>query len=829
MRWGFVWFLLGWLSVEWINALNWAQSTGIRSQGVSYPSLTPWSARWGHGLVSDGVSLYLLGGDDFRGSNDGGGGMHNDVWRTTGSNWAVVPTVLTGEIKLLSTMTWKQIGGDRLPPTGVSYLEWLECFSRRWQGAAQCSEAEDPYGGDRRQWSPRRGHSAFYFKPDESSTENLWVIGGRAMDKVGSNAEPALKNDVWRSADGYTWRLVNPGCLFYDPQAYPGLGAEGASCNDETDCYGNSICVNELTDQRTTGTVFNSANRCRCQIFSARERHAVTVFENKIYLSGGTQNLKLTRCGDYPCNGGYEDIADDIWTSTDGEIWTKVPSMSHRFTDHKLIENGNSLFIVSFMHEPIDIFSQYTSNQSYFDAERGVVLDGLSYPRTINQMNIPGDYNDEQYVYVRNNDEIFKYVNGVGWQPISDDANNMRSKLYVWRDAPVHRLGSSIDAVDVGHMNDLGIYTIRDLTKASAQTIVDLRETHGIAQICKHLKRAEAVLNKCIIKPEYPDGYFESPDRIVIQSPMTNPYSYLRGSIDANQVVATPVATTPHLIYGADGCQQAELLEEQRPDLNLVPIYQSDADRGYVPDLTCRWGFSHRTNVGAINYRNRLYVIGGVESVRADDLVYQEQGDTWYRDDTIPSTLISMKPENKTSDTEFLFQCDEAGCIFEYQIYQVDETTDKLLLLEWTRTNGSIDLITWLDEGPGSGFYQLQVRAIDPAGNTDDVFDEGRNQLTWIYVPLIPIGLVLGILFGFLMIGVAVYLEIKRRKKKKALERYALKRMRRKFKGMQKKTQKEDDTKKHKKKKTKKEGKSEDKKKTKKKTTKTKEPSKKNA
>ena len=44
--------------------------------------------------------------------------------------------------------------------------------------------------------------------------------------------------------------------------------------------------------------------------------------------------------------------------------------------------------------------------------------------------------------------------------------------------------------------------------------------------------------------------------------------------------------------------------------------------------------------------------------------------------------------------------------------------------------------------------------------------------------------LILGITFGTIFLGVGLYLEIRRRKKKRAMERYAIKRMRRKFKGV---------------------------------------------
>merc|ERR1711907_601900 len=48
------------------------------------------------------------------------------------------------------------------------------------------------------------------------------------------------------------------------------------------------------------------------------------------------------------------------------------------------------------------------------------------------------------------------------------------------------------------------------------------------------------------------------------------------------------------------------------------------------------------------------------------------------------------------------------------------------------------------------------------------------------------VGLIVGSILGFFAIVGGVYLEVRRRKKKAAMERYAIKRMRRKFKGVQK-------------------------------------------
>ena len=53
---------------------------------------------------------------------------------------------------------------------------------------------------------------------------------------------------------------------------------------------------------------------------------------------------------------------------------------------------------------------------------------------------------------------------------------------------------------------------------------------------------------------------------------------------------------------------------------------------------------------------------------------------------------------------------------------------------------------------------------------------------TWSYQPPDPVEFILAVVFTILGIIILLYVEYKRRKRKKAMEKYAQKRMRRKFK-----------------------------------------------
>jgi hypothetical protein len=191
--------------------------------------------------------------------------------------------------------------------------------------------------------------------------------------------------------------------------------------------------------------------------------------------------------------------------------------------------------------------------------------------------------------------------------------------------------------------------------------------------------------------------------------------------------------------------------------------------------------------------------------------------DVWYRDNVFPTTTITLKPEDESFDFHFEFASDEEGCVFEYRLWRLSEEdlTFEEIVRNWTLSLGKVCLRpenndderdefpcdpeeqdNWIGGGGNgvevpnwwwgrAGPYRFEVRAIDPAGNKDPILERGRNAYKWIYIPPTPVELILGLTFGTIFLGISIYLEVKRRRKKRAMERYAIKRMRRKFKGVE--------------------------------------------
>ncbi|RHY28248.1 hypothetical protein DYB32_006114 [Aphanomyces invadans] len=119
------------------------------------------------------------------------------------------------------------------------------------------------------------------------------------------------------------------------------------------------------------------------------------------------------------------------------------------------------------------------------------------------------------------------------------------------------------------------------------------------------------------------------------------------------------------------------------------------------------------------------------------------------------------------------------GTIFQYHVIDMVE---QLVVRNWTNCLHQVDFVDWLD----GGLHRFRIRAIDAAGNVEATFNDGRNQHVWVYVPRPPWNLIIAMLVLFFVMCLGVFLEWRRRRKQAAMERYAMKRMRRKMRGKKK-------------------------------------------
>ena len=200
-----------------------------------------------------------------------------------------------------------------------------------------------------------------------------------------------------------------------------------------------------------------------------------------------------------------------------------------------------------------------------------------------------------------------------------------------------------------------------------------------------------------------------------------------------------------------------------------------------LQEIHCKWKPGGRANHVGLFFNEKFFVMGGRDAPGS----YRQ--DMWYRDDRLPKSLITKAPRDKTFDNEFRVVVDKDGCVQECLMWDRAETME---MRRWNRFENKM-FLTWLDKwtegGPGTGKYLFYARSIDPAGNVDPTFDEDRyNMFRWDYSEEPPWMIIMYSILGFLIGCWGVYMEFRRRKRKAAMQRYAIKRMRRKFKASQK-------------------------------------------
>ena len=286
-----------------------------------------------------------------------------------------------------------------------------------------------------------------------------------------------------------------------------------------------------------------------------------------------------------------------------------------------------------------------------------------------------------------------------------------------------------------------------------------------------------------------------------------------------------PAVPAEDIIAGWDGCKT--ILgggTVDVPGIGGVPPPDDVKDPApLVRELICKQNPGPRAYHTGVFFDGKVYVLGGLENKSS----LKTAQDMWYRDDNLPRAelgdRVPAKADLSTITTmfdvpEYQFHAKAAdeAVMFEYLVYDADENQ---VVRTWDRSLGKAQ-VNWLDKyyenGPGSGFYIFYVRAVDAAGNVDVVFDglRFRNMYKWKYNTRLPWDYIGYSVLSFLTCVLVAYKEYQRRKRKAAMERYAIKRMRRKFKGAQKEMNKGgvdwrkmmDDDKKKRKKKDKKKG-----------------------
>lgn len=359
---------------------------------------------------------------------------------------------------------------------------------------------------------------------------------------------------------------------------------------------------------------------------------------------------------------------------------------------------------------------------------------------------------------------------------------------------------------------------MRDLALASGDSIRRLRDPNhfdrwphadgGEREVCLFKELAELLMDRCQVSERPYEGEFmlslfvvegsETTDRIAAyggywifgeqhERPVENAETRQRAAEELAAAAAadqagstalftgdTPQVDPAELKGGVDGCgDRAELMQAR-----IEAEYEADAN-GTNP--VCRQVPAPRFSSVATSFKGDVMVATGYEgqSRLGEDL--------WVRDDELPATAITASPRTGSPDTVFDFSASEDACVFEWRAFFAEDFGGVISLgtgrevRNWSRVLPRLDVSDFMERG----WFRLEVRAIDPAGNRDPLQLLGTNVHVWRYVPPIPwLFIILGIvLFVLLVIGAVYY--YRRWRRQQALERYAMKRIQRKLKAVQ--------------------------------------------
>ena len=72
--------------------------------------------------------------------------MAAQVWSTAGASWSTVTDKVRKEPRIVSKMQWTERGpllDEKLPPPGITYDEWLFCYTSQWKSSGAIASVCD--------------------------------------------------------------------------------------------------------------------------------------------------------------------------------------------------------------------------------------------------------------------------------------------------------------------------------------------------------------------------------------------------------------------------------------------------------------------------------------------------------------------------------------------------------------------------------------------------------------------------------------------------------------------------------------------------------------
>lgn len=630
-------------------------------------------------------------------------------------------------------------------------------------------------------WSSREQHTLAAYG------QYLYVVGGYtsklypqysacgpyACGDTYASSYRSYMADVWRSSDGVTWEMVT------DKAFTPPL----SMANGGVSLGRGGHAMLALVNPEGVAQLWVFGGRGGSNTVDAKKSDEV--YYNDIWVANVGDSVKPQHWRRLAVPGVTVSASDVNTTSTYEMPWAARTGLSVCLDD----ASSSNLYTRTLY------LSGGYNNESVLDDVWSLRLDDA------------GEYWREDFT----SNELYGYGVGDGFRYY----NSSPSQYYVSPDSDItflrrfwvpakprsvsgvpYELRSYLSDYDIASMREVGVNTIRDLATADVYTILKLRgfdipqvpksERYQVYSVCDIRAFAISMVDKCSLNPPLLyEGEPQMPWNIVpvfggppplTQTPPAwhgrKSYKFLETVDDFDTLLKT-----------WDGCTYVPKIQglfgPNVDGLGFVDQVQTITDPSpMVENLVCRQDPGKRAFHTLTAFQGRVYLLGG----KSSDSEFH--ADTWYRDGDFPVAEILKAPASRTSEHMFHFSANEPGVHYEYRVW---DPINYVEVRPWNKVRSKTGVVwlNWRRNGPGSGFYQLYVRAVDPAGNSDARFSLSRNVYKWYYVSPIPWDIIGASTAAFLTVCFLAYLEYRRRVKKAAMERYAMKRMRRKFKAMQ--------------------------------------------
>lgn len=287
-------------SVAVISTVLFVVSTAVADDRVldwvKVTDAAGWQPRDSQGEVVFRDRLWIFGGwfDSFH-------APPRDVWSSLdGKAWTLVekeapwkhsdlPMSIAFQDKMWIMGGWYN---GRLPGHSASNEVWSSTDGSKWEQVTANAG-----------WSPRIAAGLVEFKG------RMWMIGGTENYYFGDDL--SLKNDVWSSADGKTWRLETASAP-WSPRAYHGAVAHAGKLW----VFGGG---NYVPKYHAVNDVWSSSDGVTWErvteqaLWHPRLWFSAVTYRDRMWVLGGWSNNPSKNWG-------------DVWHSKDGKEWKQLKS-----------------------------------------------------------------------------------------------------------------------------------------------------------------------------------------------------------------------------------------------------------------------------------------------------------------------------------------------------------------------------------------------------------------------------------------------------------------------------------------------------------------------